>query len=422
MKDSKLHFSKLWRSFASATVSLVVLLALFLPTIQAGEAAAIVAFANQREYMVADSDLVIKIGVGASLSGPLGALGQQELNAVQLAVTQTNAAGGIKVGGKVYTLAVVAKDSAHDPIQAVEAANELVNVGVVAVVGHTSSVECLAAQPIYNEAGIAMISPSCTLPDVTQSGYKTTFRTVTQDGTMGTLMATHIRASGFSRTSIVEDNIEGVAKVGDFYASTFTALGGTITGRHIISEPKEFTDTLTTIQAENPDTIVNFAFYANEELGEQVAGELSRIAYSLGMTDVVVALGTNNKNETFQTSYANAAGVTAAKSDIILALPRRIDEMPGWPTFLADYQAAGFDIPLDTVYAAFAYDAARIIIKAIKDANSTDPSVILKKIASTKNYAGVVGAYQGFDSKGDVIPQWARLDQFQGWVNVLTQP
>jgi len=111
---------------------------------------------------------VITIGVGAALSGANAPLGWQEVNSVQLAISQTNAAGGVYVGGVTYTLALVTADSGCDATQTITAANALLRAGAIAIVGHMCSVESMAAQPIYNAAGVAMVSPSSTNPQLTQ--------------------------------------------------------------------------------------------------------------------------------------------------------------------------------------------------------------------------------------------------------------
>ena len=137
---------------------------------------------------------VITIGIAADLSGGTSVLGWQEVNSAQLAISQTNAAGGIDIGGITYTLALVTADSpCGDDSQAIIAAEALLNAGAKAVVGHTCSGTSLAAQPVYNAAGVVMISASSTDPMVTQQGYNTTFRTVTQDGTSPALLAAFYR-------------------------------------------------------------------------------------------------------------------------------------------------------------------------------------------------------------------------------------
>jgi len=294
----------------------------------------------------------------------------------------------------------------------------LLSAGAVAVVAHSCSSASMAAQPLYNAVGVAMISPSSSSPRVTQQQcYTTTFRTISHDGTPATLLATYFRDwLGLSRSAIVES----WTQPSDFYSNTFTALGGTITSRRWVTNTSQFTATLTAIQAETPDVIVNFYMM---DPNPAVAGQFSKIAYSLGMTNVVIGWSPFDNNEAVLPIYASAAG-PAAEGDHVAMELRRFADMPGWTTFLAAYQAAGFpNEPSDPgPFGPFAYDATRIIIAAIGRADSTDPVAIRNQIAATKNYEGVVGTYQGFDACGDVIPQWAWLERYQNGQWVILNP
>ena len=77
----------------------------------------------------------IKIGVAQPLSGPIGSLGQDLLNGVNLAVAELNKAG-YTVDGKRVTLEVVAVDDKSDAATGKAVAQQLVDAGVVAVIGH----------------------------------------------------------------------------------------------------------------------------------------------------------------------------------------------------------------------------------------------------------------------------------------------
>jgi len=369
-------------------------------------------------------DPTIAIGVAADLTGSLAYLGWQQANSVQLAVDQANAAGGIDIGGVTYTLNLVTADSAAgtacNPVQAVTAASTLLSAGVVAVVGHTCSIESMAAQPNYNAAGVAMVAPSSTNPQLTQQGYNTTFRTVPHDGTPPALLATHFRTwLGLSQSAIVEgpDALWGT-QPGDVYQNTFTSSGGTITSRRQVSGTSEFGTVLTAIQAESPDAIV----YLDPDPDR--AGQFSMTAYDLGMTNVVIGWTPWDNNETLLDTYATAAGSSAAQGDHVAMQYRRSYNMPGWSSFLADYQAAGFaNEPNDPgVYGPYAYDAARIIIAAIGRAGSTAPADIRDAIASTANHRGVVGTYVQFDLNGDAVPQWAWLERYDNGTWLDTPP
>ncbi len=360
---------------------------------------------------------IITIGVAADLSGGASTFGWQEANSVQLAINQTNAAGGINIGGTTYTLALVTADSpCGDDAQAITAANTLLTAGAKAVVGHTCSGNSLAAESVYNAAGVAMISPSSTNPQVTQQGYITTFRTVSHDGTPPTLLATYFRNwLGLTKSAIVVTSDPYLSQRADIYSNTFTSLGGTITSRRVANTTSDFPAVLNAIKTENPDAIVYFNYGDPAE-----GGQFSLTAYGLGMTNTVIGWSSWTNDESPLTTYATTAGAAAAENDYAAMQYRRFQDMPGWTTFLAAYQSSGFPHePSDPgVYGAYAYDAARIIIAAIDRADSTNPADIRNQIAATSNYAGVVGTYQGFDANGDVIPQWAWLERYQSgqWV------
>jgi branched-chain amino acid transport system substrate-binding protein len=351
---------------------------------------------------------VITIGIAVDLSGPLNSIGWQEANSVQLAISQTNAAGGVDIGGTPYTvLAVFADSPCGNPGQAVTAANTLLTAGAKAVIGHTCSNLSNAAQSTYNAAGVAMISPSSTGPGVTQQGYTTTFRTVSHDATHPQWLATYLRNRLLrSTTAIVDSASWGNPMPGDVYSDTFTNLGGSITSRRWVTTSADFTATLTAIKAENPDIIVNFM----EDFSPIDSGFFSRVAHNVGLTDTnqIIVWNWEGNDPAELPAYANAAGSTAADGNYALFNQRPFSEMPGWATFLAAYKAAGFVNQSGDpgYYGPFAYDAANIIIHAIDQADSTNPADIRDQIAATADFDGVVGTYLGFDDNGDVLPIW----------------
>lgn len=360
-----------------------------------------------QEYGILSNGTYITIGVATTMSG-IPDIGWRQTNAVQLAVDQVNAAGGIDISGTTYTLALVSADSGCNSTQAINAANTLLSAGVVAVIGHSCSVTSMAAQPLYAATGVAMVSPSTTNPDMTEQGYTTTFRVITRDDSLPILMATHFRNRlNLDRAAIVE--LSGSWNFpNDVFEHTFTNLGGTITSRRTVTSTADYTATLTTIKGENPDVII----YADVDAND--AGLLSRIAHGVGMTDVIIGWNTRNNNRAVLNDYATAAG-EAAEGDHAGMFGRNTDDMPGYDALNTAYQAAGFPNYGDEVqsFGAFAYDAVIIIIAAIDRSDSNNPSDILDEIADTTNYYGVVGTYEGFDAKGDVIPQLAWLEQYQ---------
>jgi basic membrane protein A len=352
---------------------------------------------------------VATIGVAAGLSGSVPDLGWQQVNAVQLAISQTNAAGGLTLNGVNYTLHIAIADSGCDPATlAVTAANTLLNAGALAVVGHTCSASSFAAQPVYAAAGVPMISPSSTNPNVTQLGYTTTFRTVSHDASPVQYMATYFRQwMGYTRSAIVSE--PGAEWLRDLYSDTFVALGGTITGDWVVANTADFTATLEVIKSQDPDVIFVAGYAAAEP------GQISRIAYDLGMSDVPIAWDSMSEMPMWMYAYLGWAGAEAAQGDFIAMHQLPFWAMPGWGTLVSEYQAAGFaNAPDDPgTFGAFAYDTAGLLVDTMTRADNPDTEAIRNAIATTPGYDGVVGAYEGFGTTGDVIPQWMWIARYQ---------
>jgi branched-chain amino acid transport system substrate-binding protein len=120
----------------------------------------------------------IKLGVAGAHSGDLASYGLPTVNAAKLVVAELNAKGG--VNGKKLELLI--EDDACKPEIATNIATKLVSEGVDIVLGHTCSGATKAALPIYKAAGIILVSPSATSPELTQSGaFPNFFRTIAPD-------------------------------------------------------------------------------------------------------------------------------------------------------------------------------------------------------------------------------------------------
>jgi branched-chain amino acid transport system substrate-binding protein len=285
------------------------------------------------------------------------------------------------------------------------------------VVGHTCSSATFAAQAVYAAEGVPMVSASSTGPHVTEQGYTTTFRVITRDESPTIMLAGHLADKlMFESAAIVEIDTFFGNWANDAFSDTFTGLGGSITSRHTITSSEDFTATLSTIMVENPDVI----HFANNN--GSTAGLLSKVAANVGMNGVVIAWSTFSVDRDFLSDYAAVAG-DAAEGDIAAMVYRTKEQMPGYEEFNAAYQDAGFANFGDEadIWGAFAYDAANMLIAALSRTESADPADIRDEFALTSNYSGVVGTYEGFDSKGDVIPQWAWLERYQNgnWIKEL---
>lgn len=128
----------------------------------------------------------IKIGVAGSHTGDLASYGLPSVHAAELIVKNINAKGGL-LGKK---LELIVEDEACKPELATNVATKLVSSRAQAVIGHICSGATKAALGTYKDAGIIVISPSATSPELTHSGqYPNFHRTIAPDDAQGKLVA-----------------------------------------------------------------------------------------------------------------------------------------------------------------------------------------------------------------------------------------
>jgi branched-chain amino acid transport system substrate-binding protein len=218
------------------------------------------------------------IGEYGSLTGNDANFGQSTKNGVEVALDDLMAASGGKIGG--MAVRVVVEDDQGRPEEAATVVQKLVNQDrVIAVLGEVASSRSLAAGPICQGAGVPMISPSSTNPGVTEIGDYI-FRMCFLDDFQGSVMARFAAENlGLKRAAILKD-VRNDYSVGlaQFFALTFTAMGGTIVVEQAYSAgDQDFRAQLTAIKAQKPEIIVVPGYYTE-------GGLIARQARELGLT------------------------------------------------------------------------------------------------------------------------------------------
>ena len=131
----------------------------------------------------------LKIGVAGPMTGANAAFGEQYMKGAQAAADAINKAGGIN--GEQIKL--VAGDDACEPKQAVAVANRLVDQDkVIGVVGHFCSSNTIPASDVYADAGVIMITPGSTNPQVTERKLDAVFRMCGRDDQQGIVAGDYI--------------------------------------------------------------------------------------------------------------------------------------------------------------------------------------------------------------------------------------
>jgi len=102
----------------------------------------------------ATAENVIKFGIATPLSGPAAPWGIPHMQAIKLIFDEVNEQGGIDIGGKKYTLEVIAYDHKYVIAEGVATVNRLINRDEVQFISILGGAVVKANEDAVNEAGI----------------------------------------------------------------------------------------------------------------------------------------------------------------------------------------------------------------------------------------------------------------------------
>jgi branched-chain amino acid transport system substrate-binding protein len=327
--------------------------------------------------------MVVKIGTAGPLTGEIAHLGKDNENGVRLAIDEANAKG-MTLEGKKVRFEMISEDDQADPKVGTTVAQKLVDAKVAGVVGHLNSGVTIPASVIYNQAGIPMISGSATNPQLTEQGFKNVFRVVGRDDQQGPAIANYLASEVKPKSVAVIDDAtaygEGLA---DEVAKTLKADGIKVLPREKGTDKTvDFMAILTKIKGEKPNAV----FYGGMDA---TGGPLLKQARELGIK-VVFAFGDGACTDKMKDLAGPAAeGLLCSQAGLPVQAANK--------KFLDAYKAKFKTDPI--LYAPFTYDAANLLIEAMKEANSPNPAKYLPYLAKI-SYQGASGKIE-FDAKGD---------------------
>lgn len=318
----------------------------------------------------------IKIGVAQPLTGPLGALGQDLLNGVNLAVAELNK-DGFTVDGKRVTLEVVPVDDKSDAATGKAVAQQLVDAGVVAVIGHLNSGVSIEAAPIYAAKNIAQIAIS-TNARFTQLGFDTTFRMVANDTlqarALGSFAATQLAATHYA---VLDDGTPYGKGLSDGAAGQLKADNKKVVVRQSFDDKTVAFDGLAAeLKAAQAEVIIS-------TLSDFQALALLEGLKKVGHTNVSFLGGDTIKT----TDMLKAAGMVQgvyATSPVL-----DVKEFAAGTPFLNKYLAQYKKPPAYGGH--YSYDSTHVLAAAIQKGKSADPKDITAALHGINGYGPVTG-------------------------------
>lgn len=329
----------------------------------------------------------VKIGMSSALTAGYAVYGQDMLNAVEMAAEEF----GDLLG---WELVVEGGDDGCEGAPGVTVAEKFAaDPTVLGVVGPMCSGTVVAAEKIYGERYMVMITPSSTAVVVTAMGYETVFRTVANDELQAQVTVDFLNGDlGLTTLAVVHDQSvygEGIAQA---VKDKFEAAGGTVTAFEGLTRGDvDFSAVIDVLTADNPGAIY---FGGMDAEGALIINQLRAAQYE------GVFMGPDGIKSV--PTYVEASGGAAEGS---YATFGAVGGATGYEEFEAKFTEK-YGAPV--AYGPGSYDAARILLQAAAAVAYVDGEgnlVIGRKALADKiretPFAGVTGNLE-FTETGDL--------------------
>lgn len=305
------------------------------------------------------------LGYLGALTGDAGALGQNMVNGINLALKEYNDKNpDCKVNLKTF-------DSQGSPDKAPALATQIVNDdSIFGLVGPGFSGESLATGKTFFEAGLPSISPSATNVTITQQGWTTWHRVIGNDDAQGAADAKYLTGTVGAKKIYVIDDGQDYSK--GLAGKVKSELGSAAVASDQISVGQtDMSAVVTKVKAAGADAVFYGGYYTE-------AGLLAKQLRQGGFTGKFMSGdGAEDPN------FVKVAGAQAANGALLSA--------PAGPA-PSGFGASG-------LYATQAYDATNIFLAALEDGASNGEEI--NKFIGSYTGDGASGPI-AFDDKGDI--------------------
>jgi branched-chain amino acid transport system substrate-binding protein len=333
----------------------------------------------------------IHIGLSAPLTGNYAEYGQLFQKAIDLGVEWINASGGVQ--GR--PIVIIVGDSRADPKEAAALAHKFTSdTRIVAEIGDFSSTACLAAQPIYDRAGMVQLSPTASHPDFAP-GSPWSFGIVGTQAGEGPFMARYaVQKLGKKRIAVLHiKNDWGIVST-DLFVKAAREMGADVVAvESYFESDKDFTGVLTKLRGLKPELLYIPSFY-NE------AALINKQREKLGWTDVtMMGPGSLYSPKLLEIGGDSVNGLYTSAA----FFPK--DPRPEVQKFVKGFEAKYKATP--NMFAAVAYDTVNLLAFVIAK-TGPDRKAIRDELAKVRDYPGVTGTIT-FTERRDVVKEYRRL-------------
>ncbi len=326
---------------------------------------------------------------------PFEANNSQFNEGIDMAVKEINESGGIN-GKELKLLKMDDNSEVTKGIAVSESLSE--HESVRAVIGHRSSYVSIPASEIYEEAGLVMLSPASTAPELIRKEHQNIFRIIPSDDVIACKVAEYLAGQNIKRMVIYysEDSYgEGLANSFEDQAKSH---GITIVDRiSYYSDAEELKRLHSRWEAFGFDGI----FIATSMSG---GGRFLRDAEQCGI-NVPFAAG-----NTLDSPELSSIGEAAAEGIVIGSVFDPYEGSQQVESFVDNFMKLYGQAPGN--YAALGYDAVKILAAAIDNTDKSDRESVAEGLRSLGSFTGVCGVHE-FSDIGEDLGDLVVLKQLQ---------
>jgi branched-chain amino acid transport system substrate-binding protein len=331
-----------------------------------------------------ESKLVI--GGLFALTGDGADWGTTEEKAVRLAIQEANDTGGIQ--GKKIEL-IVEDGPAEKVNDSVTAFRKLVDISQVPVVlGPTWDDVAAALAPLADQTKAVVVAPDASSGIEAKKDFAFFFSVYVPENSEMTRLVKHLKSKGIKKVSTVYNQDPFSQQWRDTFVTEAKRAGLNVVSEFPISDPdaKDFRTQISRLKQVRPDAVyVEFT-------SQDTKGPFMRQAKELGLTTVLVSSSTSQSESILEKYGTYMEG-------LIYAFPQETQRQK---EFLKKYKAQYGEAPKAPA-APYAYDAASMIVKVLRDGARTSEE-IRKALLAIKDFQGASADHISFNDQGRV--QW----------------
>ena len=327
----------------------------------------------------------ILIGVAVELSGSRGKIGVAIRNGAQLAVDQINSEGGIN-GREIKLIILDDKGNADTALQVDQ---ELIDLGVIAILGHVTSQQTEAVYQLVNEAGVILMGATSSSPKFT--GLEDNFFRVMPDNqafgrSLGTAIGTTYNISRL--VSVLDlDNEAFSVSLWENAKEAFEQTGGEVVSEITFSSQSADLDQLMEAVAEiDPEAVLFISSGTDTALMAQYARQKGVESQFFSSTWA-------------QTDQLISKGGASVEGMILSAVFNPNSQNPAYLEFSASYLDKFNTEPV--LGSTHAYESMMVLAEGLRKTNGGLEG-LAEALSGIRDFAGIQGVFS-FDQYGDVV-------------------